>query len=355
MAHRTASRSRTLHCARAIVTTLLLGAALALGGCSGAEAPAVDPNNPRAGWPDEFVIGFFGGEDAEAVLNENNAFQDYLAERLDLPVRAFTGTNYTMVIEAMRAERVDAMEVGAFSYCLAVEQANAQAIAVNVEAAGEDPAYDPDSTPVYFSTIITRKGSGIRTLEDLRDESFTFVDPASTSGHLMPRTLLLKNGIDPDQDMRVRFAGSHPTSVLAVERGTAAAGATYDINLRRMRDEGAAPVCYFEDGRVGIERSQEEIDALYESCPEDHVTIVAMSDPIPNTPFAVRADLPESFKEAVRAALLDVKNQPELVREMRRWYVDPREQFGVETVDEIYNGLRELARMLDLDLEAQAG
>jgi len=69
----------------------------------------------------------------------------------------------------------------------------------------------------------------------------------------------------------------------------------------------------------------------------------------------VRANLPASFKEALRAALLDVRNQPALVAEMRRWFVDPREQFGVERVDEIYNGLRELATMLDLELDAQAG
>jgi len=36
----------------------------------------------------------------------------------------------------------------------------------------------------------------------LKERTFAFVDPASTSGHLFPRAFLKKNGIDPEKDFK---------------------------------------------------------------------------------------------------------------------------------------------------------
>ena len=40
--------------------------------------------------------------------------------------------------------------------------------------------------------------SGINKLGDLKNKTFSFVDPASTSGHLYPKSLLLSKGYDPE-------------------------------------------------------------------------------------------------------------------------------------------------------------
>ena len=139
-----------------------------------------------------------------------------MEEQLGIPVELFTGTNYSAVIEAMRAERVEGMLVGPFAYVLAVQEAQAEALAINVGLEGDATTYNPDTPTHYYSVIFTKKGSGIVTLEDLRGKDFTFVDPASTSGHLAPKTLLIQNGINPDTDMKTVFAGSHPSSVMDV-------------------------------------------------------------------------------------------------------------------------------------------
>jgi phosphonate transport system substrate-binding protein len=330
---------------------LILLAACAVAACGPAASTPAATAGARADWPAKFVVGYFGGDDAETVLEDNEPIRLYYAQRLGLPVELYTGTSYTAVIEAMRADRVDAMLVGPFSYVLAVQEAGAEALAVLISTTADEPKYDPDLRPFYYSTIITKKGSGIRTIEDLRGKDFSFVDPASTSGHLAPKTLLLQRGLDPDVDMTTVFAGSHPTSVLSVVNDKVPAAATFEGNLERLQNEGQIEYCGFPDGRIGQARTQQEIDTVYEACPDGKIVIIAMSDPIPNTPFAVRSDLPDSFKAELKAALLDVKNHPELITAVKNWYVDPTQEMGLQSLDQFYNPLREIARLLDLNLE----
>ncbi len=359
----------------AILFTIFIGFSLALlSGCgatpsqvSGAaqpvEAAEAEPANAaaeesapeaadRADWPEKFVVGFFGGDDAEEALRAQEPKRVYLEEKLGIPVEAFTGTSYSAVIEAMRADRVDAMEVGPFSYILAVQEAQAEALAVGITTRDEPAVYKESEPAHYLSVIMTKKGSGIETIEDVRGLDFTFVDPASTSGHLAPKTLLLKNGIDPDTEMTTVFAGSHPTSVEAVWNDKVPAGATNEARLYTMMDEGLIEFCHFPDEQLGKIRTPAEIKEVYDACPEGHIAIVAITDPIPNTPFAVRQELPQSFKDAIQQALLEYKDDAELVATTKRWYIDPRDQFPeLETVDQYYNSLRDIATILDLDLK----
>ena len=53
------------------------------------------------------------------------------------------------------------------------------------------------------------------------------------------------------------------------------------------------------------------------------------------------------------AALLDVKKDPALVASYRQWYVDPVTEFPtlkLKNTDQFFNGLRDAARLLKLDL-----
>lgn len=342
-----------------LAMTLLLLVALLLAACvpvQSTTSTGAAPVDERADWPEKFVVGIFGGDDADEALESANPFQTYLQERLGIPVEIFVGTSYSAVIEAMRADRVDAMIVGPFAYVLAVEEAQAEALGVYVGAGAEGDAtvYDPEAPAHYLSVIFTKKGSGVATLEDLKGKDFAFVDPASTSGHLAPKTLLIKNGIDPDTEMNTVFAGSHPTAVITVWNDKTPAGATFENNLVNLAAEGQVEYCGFEDGKTAIVRTAEEIKAVYDACPEGKLVIIAFSDPIPSTPFAIRTEMPASFKAAVREAILTIKDDAELVQALEAWYVDPSEQLGLETLDQYYNSLRDIAKLLNLDLQELA-
>ncbi len=331
-----------------------------------AAAPAASPTPAaasntsaavdRTGWPTTFTLGLFAGDDPNKVLNSYAPLGDYLSKQVGIEVKTVTGTSYSAVIEAMRANHADGMEVGPFAYILAVQEANAEAIAAVVSAPDtKNPVYDASAAPYYYSMIFTKQGSGIKTLADLKGKNFSFVDPASTSGHLMPTALLMKNGINPDTDMKTIYAGSHPSSVLAVWNGKVDAGATYDQNLQTLGQQGQVDLCWFPDNVGSKTRTADEIKKVADSCAAGKLVVIAISDAIPNTPFAVHTTLPKTLKDSMKTALLGVKDHPEVIKAIGEWYVDPSPALKLDKLDSFYDPLREVAKILNLDLKKLAG
>lgn len=80
----------------------------------------------------------------------------------------------------------------------------------------------------YTGYIVAKKGSGIRSLEDLAGKSFGFVDKKSASGYVYPKAALVENGKNPDTFFgSTQFLGSHNKVIEAVLSGAIEAGATY--------------------------------------------------------------------------------------------------------------------------------
>jgi phosphonate transport system substrate-binding protein len=339
----------------ALLAVMLTGAAI-----------AQEATEDRTGWPETFIIGVYPGDNVEEALAAVEPLRAYLEETLGVRTVLITGTSYNAVIEAMAANRADAIEVGPFSYVLAAEVADAEAIAV----ANYEVEVDLQEVPGYFSLMFTKKGSGITSIADLEGRSFAFTDPASTSGYLVPATdiLLAQEFTDPaqiEEFASVSFAGNHPSAVLAVWNDTVEAGATFDANLAAQAAEAGVEVCGFEDN-AEIEgpataaewpyleaMTPEEIAERYEACPEGSLVVFHQSPLIPETPFALKSTLPESFKTAVTEALLAIADDQALVDELERYYVDTRETGGFETIDAMYDSLRDIATLLNIDLRAR--
>jgi phosphonate transport system substrate-binding protein len=317
-----------------------------------AAASSTSASVDRTGWPTTFTLGLFAGDDPNAVLNSYTPLTDYLQKQVGIEFKSITGTSYSAVIEAMRTNHADAFEVGPFAYILAVQEASAEAIAAVVSAPdSKNPVYVASAQPFYYSMIFTKKGSGINSLADLKGKNFSFVDPASTSGHLMPHALLVKNGINPDTDMKTIYAGSHPSSVLAVWNGKVDAGATFDQSLTLLAGQNQIKLCWFADNVASKARTADEIKQVADSCAAGSIVVLAISDPIPNTPFAVRSNLPKSLKDTIRTSLLGVKDHPEIIKGIGEWYVDPTAALKLDSLDSFYDPLRSVAKVLNLDLK----
>lgn len=316
----------------------------------------------RTGWPETFIIGVYPGDNVAEALAGVEPLRAYLEEFLGVRTVLITGTSYNAVIEAMAAGRADAMEVGPFAYVLASDVAQAEAIAV--------ANYTTDTTdttlPGYFSVFFTKKGSGIRTIADLAGRSFGFTDPASTSGYLIPANeIMIAMGFTEPSEIEaftnVSFAGNHPNAVLAVWNDNLEAAGTFDANLAAQVERAGVQVCGFTD--LGIEgtptveewpyqnpMTREEIEAIYDACPEGSLVVFHQSRVIPETPFAIRSTYPESFKNAVRDALLEFSSNQDLVNEFERFYVDPVALGYTDSIDALYDILRDAARNLNINL-----
>ena len=176
----------------------------------------------------------------------------------------------------------------------------------------------------YWAGLVTYPASGIKTVADIKGHSFAFSDPASTSGHLFPAYGLRKAGLDPDKDVRAIFAGRHISSFEALYNHKVDAG---ELNSEQL--ESATQRGHYKDGDL---------------------ILLWKSDPIPTDPFTVRGDLPVAFKARVTDVLQNL-DLSALDPADRKIMVGSGITRLVPQPDDAYDGIRELVKTLNIDLE----
>ncbi len=262
-------------------------------------------------WAD-YVMGLIPAENNEEMIKKFEPMRALIEQKLGQPVKVFTATDYAGVIEAMRKDRVDIAWFGPLSYVLAEQEAGAEAIAVGLRK-GSDSS-------TYKSIFVARCDSGIKSLDDLKGKSVAFVDPASTSGGLVPTYLIKQtSGQMPEQYFgKFTYAGSHDAAELAVKNKTVDAAADNDITYNKMLAKG--------------------LISADESC------IIAESDPLPGSPLAVRGNLSAEEKEAIKQAILTAHDEIEVTGygELSRY---------VEATPADYQPIRDLVKELNLKKE----
>lgn len=139
----------------------------------------------------------------------------YLEKATGMKVEFTPVTDYAATVEGLAAGKIDMVWYGGFTFVQAHIRTKGTAI----------PLVQREEDEKFRSVFITRAGSGIAKLGDLKGKNFAFGSVSSTSGHLMPRSFMLKEGLNPDKDMRIAFSGAHDATALQVAGGKVEAGA----------------------------------------------------------------------------------------------------------------------------------
>jgi phosphonate transport system substrate-binding protein len=217
----------------------------------------------------------FGVEPYDAGAKFEAAYQSLtsaLSANLHCPVHLFVTQNYTAEVEAMRAGKLDVAEFGPLGYVFAHSLANAQPVAAFGLTNGQ---------PVtYTAALWVPKSSPIHTVAQLKGHTIAFADPASASGNLYPRYAIIHAGLNPDNDVKIDFAGSHTASMLALVNGKVDAA---EVNSQQQATGAAA-------GQFKAAKFRR----------------IWVSKPIINDPITVYGALPASFQSALKAALLQL-------------------------------------------------
>ena len=91
---------------------------------------------------------------------------------------------------------------------------------------------------VYYSYLITRKGSGLLSLESLKGKSFAFGSKESTGGYRYPLAWMKANNLDPEKYFKsVKFLGSHNNVLDEVAAGRVDAGSVSPGPLQKKTQE----------------------------------------------------------------------------------------------------------------------
>ena len=264
---------------RTLLLSILLAAAT-LAGCGGAKSSK-----------GVLRVGFVPSENVQQVAQNAQPIVDILHKELGMDVEPFVATDYTGVVEALRAKKLDIAFLSPASYVLAKNEANIQ-VALKSHRKG---------SAAYYAAIITRSDSGIKTLKDLKNKTFAFGDPLSTTGHIIPRKMFLESGIDPGKDFaHVIYSGGHDATVLAVLHRKVDAGATF-ANFPDGKD--AAWMQYLKNPE-----EQKQIRAI------------AYSDPIPADNLVYRADLDPAVAKKITDTFLALGRDPAGQKMLRDLY-----------------------------------
>lgn len=139
----------------------------------------------------------------------------YLEAKLGIKVEFTPVTDYAAAVETLINHKVDLAWFGGFTFVQASARSGGKVI----------PIVQREEDERFRSVFIT-SDPAIKTLADLKGKDVSFGSQSSTSGHLMPRSVLLQAGLDPDKDFkRVAYSGAHDATIAAVAAGKVQAGA----------------------------------------------------------------------------------------------------------------------------------
>jgi phosphonate transport system substrate-binding protein len=268
------------------------------------------------GVPHKLLIGSYGGDNPAQTKAALEPFRAYLQKKLGMEVQFFYTTDYTAVIEAMRSKKIHMAHLTPFAYVLATQKPGLEPI-VTLGINGQPT--------LYHSIIFTNHQTGLKSMDDVKARAknltLCFADPASTSGHLIPRAYLNSIGLNPDNAFKESlFAGSHAASILSVKSEKVDVGcSTSELALDKLVREGIVK--------------------------REDIVILWTSPPIVNDAITVRSDLNKDFIKKVQAAYLDAAKDDfaSFSKYVLLYWPHPENMSYVPAQDSMYNQLRKIA------------
>ena len=231
-------------------------------------------------------LHFVPSVDAKVIEDNSKVFKDFLEKNTPYKFEVQIPQSYIAVVEAFGTKRADVATFNTFGYILAHEKYGAEARLTVLR----------HGVPTYQSQFLVKAGSPIKKLEDLEGKKVAFVEPASTSGYLLPLKTLKDKNITPKETV---FAGKHDNVVSMVYQGQVDAGATY----YSPPFKNAKGVMEMEDARRLVLTQYPDV--------EKKVIILSLSEHIINDPVAFRKEMPEEMKEKIVDAMLAFVATPE--------------------------------------------
>jgi len=270
-------------------------------------AVLANSSNAQMRDPHLLKVAVLPDESLSTLMKKNEKFKSYLERYLGKDIELVVTTDYSSMIEAMRHGRLDLAYFGPLSYVLAKQKSS-----LPIEA---HAAQISKGSPTYHAVVIANLAAGVNSIEEIRGKNMAYGDKASTSSHLIPKSMLAEKGLEAKKDYQEHFLGAHDVVAVAVQNGNAQAGGL------------SKPI--FESL---VER---KIISL------DKVQVLQTSKAFPNYPWTMRSDLTPALKDKIRQAFYTLKDK-EILKPLKADGFAP-------ITDTDYDGIRELGTLLKLD------
>jgi len=225
----------------------------------------------------------------ETSSNLKSAWQpviDDLSKALGVQVKPFFASDYAGIIEGMRFNKVQIAWYGNKSAMEAVDRANGEVFASVI---------DKDGNPGYWSLLIVRKDSDLKSVEDVikngKNLTYGAGDPNSTSGTAVPGYYLWgANKVEPKTLFKAVRISNHETNLLSV--------------LNKQVDVAVNNTENFERYRINTGKNA-----------YDDVRVLWKSPLIPADPLVYRKDLPPELKKKIQNFFVNYGKGADAARE----------------------------------------
>ena len=236
----------------------------------------------------DFRIGILGGENEADRLRNFQCLVDKLPSVLGVEkVSLFPAADYDGTIQGLLGGTLDYAELGASGYAkIYLENKDAvEPILTTVQT---------DGSTGYYTIMVAKADSGIKTLADLKGKKLGFADPDSTSGYLVPLVTLPEAIGGPVKEFfgETGFGGGHENLVLEVVKGTFDAGTTWGSGVGEFKDG-------YTSGnlRKMVDKGILDMNDLVE---------LWKSPLIPNGPIVVRSSMNDDMKTKFKQFMMDL-------------------------------------------------
>jgi phosphonate transport system substrate-binding protein len=266
--------------------------------CTSKKAELGTADNP-------IKLFFIPSVDVKVIEDSSKKMKDFLEKNTPYKFDVQIPASFIAVVEAFGTKRADVSAMNTFGYVLAHDKYGAEARITVIR----------HGLPTYQAQFIAKADGPIKKLEDLAGKKIAFVDPASTSGYLLPLKVLKDKKIETKESV---FAMRHDSVVSMVYQGQVDAGATF----------------YSPPFEGKIQDARRLVLTQYPDV-EKKIKIVELTEPIPNDPIVFRKDMPEEMKKNLVDAFMKFIQTPD----------------GKDAFDKIY-GVTELKTATDADYES---
>ncbi|MCG9752504.1 phosphonate ABC transporter substrate-binding protein [Vibrio brasiliensis] len=182
--------------------------------------------------PKEINLGILGGQNAAQQIGDNQCVAEFLKQELGVKTNIRNSTDYNAVIQGLLGNKIDLvinMSPKSYAEIYLNDPKAVELVGITVD--------NTDDSRGYHSVILVKSDSEFKSIEDLKGTDFSFADPNSTSGFLIPNNQLeQKLGGNMDNAYNgyfksVGFSGGHEQDIVGVINGQFDAAVTWSSML----------------------------------------------------------------------------------------------------------------------------
>ncbi len=164
---------------------------------------------------DRLRIGVIPKKPMKTLVREYQPLVSYLSAKLNMAVDMVHAESYDNVIQALVSGGIDIAWLGPAGYLMAYAQAPRiePFASLTIEKGYFTPAGN-----YYYSILLVRNNSGIKSVHDLQNKDIAFSEPSSTSGAVLPQRVFASLGQGKLENFfgSITYTGSHDRSIDAL-------------------------------------------------------------------------------------------------------------------------------------------